>query len=348
MELYKSQLWFRDRALQFIGSDPVDNGEEIYYQPPMTLSSLLIPGFGNGERDKAANIKNIEAEIVSDKKQDVKTFAIGKTRKLSEYDKLIGWNLKIARTEEEAKEFFKIFSQFFDEQGKAILKKVNSYKKSYESLQVSVEQIILSEIEKMKDMTRTPYAALLVANMNEAMRKIDVDITFTGDNSRIIEIIDDSLDFYSDKISKTSINDMFEIFEKGTNEGWPLNKVGDAIYNKTMIWTQSRSRMIAKTTTMNALNRGDYEAWSMSGVVPEKSWYAAPDEKTRLGHAEVDASSRAVPVPINDYYEVPLYQVTKGGIVLIQTDMMLHPHDWQNGSGGNVASCRCTQTAEGL
>ena len=87
--------------------------------------------------------------------------------------------------------------------------------------------------------------------------------------------------------------------------------------------SKDRALVIAQNEANSVYNFVDYEQARRSGK-QYKTWLTENDEKVRLEHEEVDRMR----IPINELFKVG-------------TDSMLYPHDYLNGSPGNLINCRC-------
>lgn len=93
------------------------------------------------------------------------------------------------------------------------------------------------------------------------------------------------------------------------------------------VFTQAkgyRSRVIARTETVGAMNAGSLQAADQSGVVEKKVWLAAMDHRTRSAHVSADGQA----VDTKAKFEV-------GG------SRMDHPGD-PAGGASQVVNCRCS------
>lgn len=87
--------------------------------------------------------------------------------------------------------------------------------------------------------------------------------------------------------------------------------------------SQDRAVLIAQNESNTAYNHADYENARKSGK-KYKVWMTEGDNLVRLEHEEVDG----VRIPIDEMF-------------LVGSDMMRYPHDYLNGSPGNLINCRC-------
>ena len=98
--------------------------------------------------------------------------------------------------------------------------------------------------------------------------------------------------------------------------------------------TNYRAELISRTETSRAANIGSMVGAMSTGLVTNKEWIAAQDNRTRR-----------IPRNANDHYHMNGVQVSidKKFVVPAKTyiDNMLHPGD-STAHAGNVCNCRCT------
>lgn len=87
--------------------------------------------------------------------------------------------------------------------------------------------------------------------------------------------------------------------------------------------SKERALLIAQNESNSVHNFADYEQAKRDGKT-YKTWITENDERVRLEHAEVDGMK----IPINEKFAVG-------------SDLMDFPHDYLNGTPGNLINCRC-------
>ena len=92
--------------------------------------------------------------------------------------------------------------------------------------------------------------------------------------------------------------------------------------------SKDRAVLIAQNEANTVYNHVDYVTAKESGK-KYKTWITEGDERVRETHVEVDMKT----IPIDEYF-------------LVGTDTMRYPHDYLNGSPGNLINCRCICTYE--
>jgi hypothetical protein len=140
-----------------------------------------------------------------------------------------------------------------------------------------------------------------------------------------IELLNDVQD-----ITDTTRKVLIEALKKATAQGLGVDDTVKLMYATT----PERARLIARTETVTAANKGAALAAEATGLVLQKTWIAATDNRTRPDHAEVNGT-------VIDFEEAFIV----GGYPMQQ------PGD--RGTQGNatpakeVCNCRCTVGYQG-
>lgn len=124
-----------------------------------------------------------------------------------------------------------------------------------------------------------------------------------------------------------------QIIEKGLQEGLGGREIAKNIRQEASgEVNRNRSMLIARTESMNAINRGQRLAMVTSPYYWDKRWDAFSDDRTRNSHRQMNTVDW---LPLETSYEVPKKD---GGI-----DIMDYPASPQ-GSAENVIQCRCSES----
>lgn len=138
-----------------------------------------------------------------------------------------------------------------------------------------------------------------------------------------------SIDLLSDvvEISETTRKNIIDALTKATELGYGIEDTIKLITDPTI--TRMRARLIARTETVTAANKAADISARKTGLVLQKTWIAAKDNRTRHDHRNVDGTTLDVDTPFN-----------VGGYEMMQ------PGD--RGTKGNptpakeICNCRCT------
>lgn len=134
------------------------------------------------------------------------------------------------------------------------------------------------------------------------------------------------------QITDTTKKQLQAVLEQSNAEGWGVNKTVAALKNTDL--TKVRAELIVRTETMKAANVGAMIAAADMGIMVQKKWISAQDDRTRR-------------IPPNQYDHLNMNGVVKDydqPFIVLSTktiDAMDYPGD-PNGSAGNVCNCRCT------
>lgn len=133
-----------------------------------------------------------------------------------------------------------------------------------------------------------------------------------------------------ENVTDTTRKAINKIIEKASNEGYGADKIAREIVSQAKGEINvNRSNLIARTETMNALNRGKRIAMLSSNLMWNHKWLATRDDRTRHPHLHM-----------NNEPAIPLEQD-----FVVFGESLAYPGD-PRGSAGNVILCRCTETFE--
>ena len=124
-------------------------------------------------------------------------------------------------------------------------------------------------------------------------------------------------------VSETTRTQIVNQIIAGQAEGLGVAEIARDISRALPAITRMRASLIARTETHGAANVGADQAARATGLVLQKEWVAAADERTRPAHATADGQV----VDMDMAFDV-------GG------EKLMFPGD-PNGSAGNTINCRC-------
>lgn len=128
-------------------------------------------------------------------------------------------------------------------------------------------------------------------------------------------------------IRLTTVEDIRAIMDKGTTEGWGVDRMVYELDHTEL--SVQRARVIVRTESLKAQFEGKRQGAESSDYEVNKTWIAANDHRTRNSHRAVNDKV----IRQDERFAVPK---RKGGY-----DMMLAPGD-PDASAENVIQCRCT------
>ena len=128
--------------------------------------------------------------------------------------------------------------------------------------------------------------------------------------------------FWADRVNLETAQLLMAELADGRAGGESIRQIQNRIEKVFKFNDIVRSERIARTETLAAANKGHLEAYKQSGVVEEKMWLTAIDERTRDAHAAAHRQVVALQAP----FFVGGEELEAPGI---------------GGSPGNTINCRC-------
>lgn len=174
----------------------------------------------------------------------------------------------------------------------------------------------------------TVYGAKVRADLNQV--KARMPIGFSETMKALIEAYfqTDILN-QSEGITETTKNLIREVFTNAYEQGLGIDDIIVQLQDTEL--SRMRARLIARTETVTAANKGAFFVAKNTGLKLNKVWLAAHDSRTRHDHRIIDGHN----VAMDDYFVLP------GGI------QMMQPGD-RGGTDGRmitpareVCNCRC-------
>jgi SPP1 gp7 family putative phage head morphogenesis protein len=177
---------------------------------------------------------------------------------------------------------------------------------------------------------KTIYNDFAEQSYNEifAVKRMKIKKDFNSDTLRITEWINDKAFKFAKQITDDTEKMLREQLEEANANGEDIDQIMRRVSNVFDISeTGYRAEMIARTETISAANAGTLEGYKQTGLVNQKQWLTAEDERTREWHADADGQT----VDIDEPFDV-------GG------EELDFPGD-PNGSPENIINCRCCVTS---
>lgn len=147
-----------------------------------------------------------------------------------------------------------------------------------------------------------------------------------GFNERIVELMKRyyGIDLLNtaNGITQTTKDVIQRVLTEASVQGWSFSEIVKRLQSPDL--TAARARLIARTETVSAANAASNIAARDTGLVMDKIWIAAKDNRVRPDHALVDGTT----IPMDQKFIV-------GGMP------MSFPGD-VNGGAKEVCNCRCT------
>lgn len=138
------------------------------------------------------------------------------------------------------------------------------------------------------------YLAIIEQLGKQTLEQLGLQTSFNLLNPRVQDYIKTQVGLKIKQINQTTIEALRETLLEGIKAGEGIPQLAKRISSVFEEAKGYRSKVIARTETMNAVNYSTFEAYRQSGVVQEKEWIATPDERVRDWHLDMDGQRRAL------------------------------------------------------
>jgi len=238
----------------------------------------------------------------------------------------------VTRWEQEVK---RVVVNLFERQRDSIIDKMGARK-----------QLVESELDKWfpvgtwttesKKAIQSVLTRIVEDGGQDALEMLGLDLSFAVTDPRVTAFILGRSQRFAEFVTDTTWQLLKDKLNEGMKEGESISELADRVKEVMGDRIESSAETIARTEVIGASNGGTMEAWKQSGVVKGKTWLSALDDRTRGGpehpndefnHYDCHGETLAIDEPV----------VGTG-------EELMYPGD-ENGSAGNVISCRCTLTA---
>lgn len=117
----------------------------------------------------------------------------------------------------------------------------------------------------------------------------------------VIDYLEADILSVSEDITHTTRDIILSVLQRATEEGRSLNWIEHELTDISGgALTENRSRLIARTETVNASNRASFFSAAKTGLKMKKEWLSARDNRVRPDHAAITGSI----VDMEDYFNV--------------------------------------------
>ena len=304
----------------------VEGGDEIMTSPmtvPLSIASDYIST--DTASSTPGNVPQTE-EVKSFKKKDFK--AVNKALKNSAgkyQNEMMKASMKIE------KEFIKDLNQFFSKQLDEIAEDISAGKP-------------LNDLEDRYNSKLENIARKHIDNAFKVGGKTSANTTKAIAGAINKDVIDNLVYTHATNIIEEAVLKRISLIKR-VNEATTLTalKIADELYKEnklsikevknrlveTGMFSKNRSRTIAQTETLGAMNEASYLMMKQNeDIVGYKAWISNTDKEVRDAHAEAGFTySIDNPIPVDDYF-------------IVWGEQALHPLD-SNMSAQNIINCRC-------
>lgn len=150
-----------------------------------------------------------------------------------------------------------------------------------------------------------PVIELVIAQAGEdAMRDLALGLLFDGAAPETVRFLENRAQRFARLINETTWERLRASLAEGLTAGEGLDKMIARVEAVMGDRIRSSGETIARTEVIGAYNGGTLLAWEQSGVVQEKVWLAALDDRTRPSHIDAHVRYNTAPIPLNALFEV--------------------------------------------
>jgi HK97 family phage portal protein len=195
------------------------------------------------------------------------------------------WNAKQREAGDSAiKDVQKVMSEFFDEQsGRVTANLKDEMQKSAKRIKnkaINFDKVFDSEAEKQKliEAITASMKTIVQAEGDSAMELTGSDVAFDANAKNVVAAIGKKVGKFAGEVTKTTSKAVRETIAAGVADNLSYSEIASSIKDLSE-FSDTRSAMIARTEVVSAQTTADIEAWDQSGVVTQKTWYTALDER---------------------------------------------------------------------
>ncbi len=221
--------------------------------------------------------------------------------------------------EKSVKKYFDGFEKRFEDNMKVVKKDAFSF-----------DLIPEDEKQLLIEATKESYFVVAKEAWNVADREVPSRIAFDQDDLQLRVFINNSLQTFSEEVTKTSFDQLNRVFEEANVTGASIDDISKELQKIFKNYTTSRTSMIAITEVNNIANQMIEKRYKLAqemGLIKKKEWLAVGDSHTREAHFAADGQ-----------------RVEIGKSFIVDGEKLMHPGD-KNGSAANIINCRCREIA---
>lgn len=180
------------------------------------------------------------------------------------------WKAAISKTDRREAEMRKMLNEQFKRQEKEVLKSLTEKSFSFTFNEEGEQGIFIEAF--------TPfYKEILKAFGEDALDLVNMSgFDFTD---RVKHWVEKNVKEFAGQVNQTTKDKITEALAKSVEEGEGVQEAGQRIRKVFSEATVSRGKTIARTEISKASNYASTEGWKQSGVVEQKEWFTALDER---------------------------------------------------------------------
>jgi HK97 family phage portal protein len=303
--------------------EPIEGGDVIYQPVSQQPMGTPIPQINNPSKQDNTNSSNAD----NNKKLTFKKKALKK--KFSQINKDQYWNdfvTKAAKFENELKPAWK---EILIHQKEIVLSKLKSHKSIKSINEDDLLNFFFSkdEVKYILNKMRPVLNNIVKDKANQILGELEAEPDFDIHSTKVSDWLNKYCGDQIHDINTTTKKEIRDQIKAGENAGESIPDLSERIsqyFNDTIDYRTDR---IARTEVMSASNNASLMGMQQSGVVDNKEWLTALDERTREWHAEANG------------------QVVKiDGNFVVDGEELDCPGD-PAASPENIINCRCTLIA---
>lgn len=242
------------------------------------------------------------------------------------------WKSFIGLTEPRERKFIAELKRQFQRQQIEAGRRLRQFKPEERAIKevVGAEALIdqEEEVEVFIDAFETYFQETVIAGAEAGLAELGLEIDFNPEAPSVRKIIETMTIRFARQVNETTIAKLRAELAAGAEAGESIphlmERIGRVFEGRKSDYEAER---IARTEINKAANSGHVAGYEQSGVVQEKEWLAALDNRTREAHMAAHGQR----VPLQADFEV-------GG------EYLNYPGD-PKGSPGNIIFCRCRVVA---
>lgn len=298
--------------------EPVEGGDVIYQ--PISQQPMGTPM-------PQLNMQNNQNNNDSSKKLQQKKKSLKK--KYSDLNKDDYWKAFIKKTDEWEGKLKPVWKNIFKHQEDTIISNIKSHKSMKAINEDDILNFLSSKDEskyilnKMKPVMRRIFKD----KADQILTELEADPDFDMNSPEVMNWLDKYCGEQITQIDSTTESLIREQIKAGVDAGESIPELSERISQYFDDMIGYRTERIARTEVISASNNASLMGMEQSGVVDNKEWLTALDERTRQWHAEANGQVATI-----------------DGKFIVDGEEMDCPGD-SAASPENIINCRCTLIA---
>lgn len=138
---------------------------------------------------------------------------------------------------------------------------------------------------RIANAVRPTLSEAMTAGGSQGMQSVGVEVGFDVTNPKVSEFLEEYRFRLAGAVNQTTLDALSQQVRIGVEQGENVREITSRILDASVgteanpgpVFSQQRSRVIARTETARAYVEGERLAWEQSGVVEGKQWLLAPD-----------------------------------------------------------------------